>query len=647
VTPELVPTTPRKPLHVFVAPAGNAFMRDIAAWIAEAGAQLGRPSTLHDDGSVPDDPAAINLVVAPHEFYLLGDLDDRAIDRAARISVPVCTEQPGTPWFDIGEAVAGAGPLVLDINAHGVAALRERGHVVRHLRLGGVPGIRADEAGAAERDIDLLFLGGRTDRRAARLAAMAPVLWDRACDLRLFSFSRPVHDGVPGLVFGDDKYRLLARSRILLNIHRHDAQPGYFEWARMVEAMANGCCVVTEPVTGLEPLVPGEHLVVTDDLEGEVTRLLDDPEECRRIGEAGRRAVLDDHPLTGTLGPILDELDGVAPDLSPCGRRVPRYRRRMIVAQQHPLLPAFRPTQRIRRRLYRALMAETALQREIERVRCLVRHGVDDHVERIESAAYAGAEPEVSIVVTLYDYAHVVVETLDSLVASRGVAFEIVVVDDHSTDDGREVVRRFVDDHPDVPIVVLGSDVNRGLPTARNLGFAAARAAKVMVMDADNLVYPNALRVLSDTLDDDPDAAFAYSTLEEFGVTQGVRSAMAFHPAWLCEANYIDAQAMLRRAAWGRHGGYRTDDELVFGWEDWELWLRLAAAGEHGVHVPRMLGRYRTQEASMIATSNLVADEMLTHLRELHPTLPWPDPEPDPGPDPTPDPEPGVGPDPP
>jgi GT2 family glycosyltransferase len=186
------------------------------------------------------------------------------------------------------------------------------------------------------------------------------------------------------------------------------------------------------------------------------------------------------------------------------------------------------------------------------------------------------------------------------------------------------VVAEYVAAHPEVPFLLLGSDVNRGLPASRNLAIEVCRAEKIMVMDADNLVYPNALRQLSDALDRDPSAAFAYSTLEEFGVAPGVRSAMAWNPAWLCERNYIDAQAMLRRSAWDRHGGYRVDDELVFGWEDWELWLRLAAAGEHGVHVPRMLGRYRTQEQSMLSTTNLIADHMLRHLRELHPGLPWP-----------------------
>ncbi len=144
-----------------------------------------------------------------------------------------------------------------------------------------------------------------------------------------------------------------------------------------------------------------------------------------------------------------------------------------------------------------------------------------------------------------------------------------------------------------------------------------------MVMDADNLVYPNAIARLSRALDDDPDASFAYSSLEEFGVEPGVRSAMAFSVERLCAGNYIDAQAMIRLDAWARHGGYRTGDEMIFGWEDWELWLRMAAAGEHGVHVAQMLGRYRTQAESMLSTTNLVADQMIEHLQAVHPGLPW------------------------
>ncbi|MFW2332947.1 glycosyltransferase, partial [Ilumatobacter sp.] len=551
---------------------------------------------------------------------LLSDFDDRTIHRAAQLSAPVCTEQPGTPWFDLGVITVRSSPLVLDINAHGVAALCDAGIEAHHLRLGAVPSMRA---ATVERDVDVLFLGGKTDHRAERLAQLAPTLWERDVELRLFSFTRPVRRGEPGLVFGDDKYRLLARSRILLNIHRDDARPGYFEWARMVEAMANGCCIVTEPVTGHEPFLDGEHFVATDDPEAALAELLADPERCRRIGESARVAALDSFPLRSSLVPVLERLDRLDP-APVITRRVPRYRRRLIVAQQHPLLPAFRPNRQLRADLYQALVAETALQRRIERARSLAVHGVDEHVEIVRSDAYDGASPRVSVVVTLYDYAHLVTDTLESVVVSTGTDLEIIVIDDHSTDDGRDVVKRFIERHPDTPIVLLGSDVNRGLPAARNLGFEHARAELVMVMDADNLVYPNAIARLSAALDDDPGAAFAYSSLEEFGASAGVRSAMAWNVERLCESNYIDAQAMIRLDAWRRHGGYRVGDELVFGWEDWELWLRLAAAGERGVHLAEMLGRYRTQPESMIATTNLVADQMAAHLRELHPALPWP-----------------------
>ena len=614
-----------RPLNVFVAPTGNAFMGDIASWIVEAGTVLGYPASLHDQGDRPHDPDAINLVVAPHEFYLLDGYTDRQIDATARLSIPVCTEQPGTPWFEISRQFCTASRTVLDINQHGVEALRGYGIDAHHLRLGAVPSMDRRVPGAT-RTTELLFLGGRTEHRGRRLAELAPLLWNREVDLRLFTFNRPVLDGVGGLVFGPDKYDLLADSLVLLNLHRDDTNPGYFEWARMIEAMANGCCVVTEPSTGYEPLEAGLHFVEVDRPSEVIPLLLDDPISAAEVGRRAAQAVLEQYPLTATLGPQLERIEQLPPVRS--GRRLvaPRYGSRALRAQQIPVLPAFTPTAAIRHRIYHALMAETALQREIERARCQLHHGSDDHVERIESAAYHQSDvPEVSVLVTLYDYAHLVGETLDSIAASVDVDFEIVIVDDHSNDDGRRVVTDWIGEHPGVAALLLGSEINRGLPAGRNLGIAAGRGSKVMVMDADNLVYPSALRRLADALDDDPAAAFAYSSLEEFGTSAGVRSAMAWHVPWLCEANYIDAQAMLRRDAWVRHGGYRTDDELVFGWEDWELWLRLAAAGEHGVHVAQMLGRYRTQAESMISTTNLVADQMAAHLRDLHPGLAWPD----------------------
>ena len=116
------------------------------------------------------------------------------------------------------------------------------------------------------------FLGGLDERRGAVLASLAPELYRLNTDLHLFRFDRPVNAATPGVVFGDRKYQLLSSSKLLLNIHRDRSThlpaganpPAYFEWARMIEAMANGCVVVTEASEGFEPLQPGVHFVEAD-----------------------------------------------------------------------------------------------------------------------------------------------------------------------------------------------------------------------------------------------------------------------------------------------------------------------------------------------------------------------------------------------
>ena len=614
-----------KPVEVYVARNGNAFMSDIAQWLAEAAGLAGRDVTVVTD-RLPRDPLVTNLVLAPHEFFLLHDATDAEVNRAAAISVPIGTEQPGTAWFGLGLTFCRPSHRVLDINAHGVKAVRRVGIAATRLALGAVPSM---VSGSVDRDVDVLFLGGDTGRRRAVLSALGPVLWNRRSDLRLFRFTEPVHGGVPGLVFGQDKYDLLARTRILVNVHRDDTAPGYFEWARMVETMANGATVVTEPSTGFEPLVPGTHFVSTDDLAGTVVELLADPDRCGAIGEAGRKAVLDENPLSALLRPVLDELDELDLTRSTWNQRRRTRSNKVVRTHRRPFLPEFRPAETLRVRVYHALLAEQDIQRSIDAARCQLKYGVPSHDVEFTTTGYdaslaSGVAPEVSVVVTLYNYAGVVTETLESLAASTDVDIEIIVVDDHSTDDGRAVVQTFMERVIDLPVLLLGRENNCGLPKARNHGIARARADKVMIIDADNTVYPVCLRRLADTLDANPEASFVYSTLEAFGHEPGLRSQLPWYVPWLCAANYLDAQAMIRRGVLERHGGYRDDDEWIYGWEDWDLWLRLAVAGEHGVHIPEMLGRYRTQRTSMISMSNLAAGAMTTHLRVCYPTLPWP-----------------------
>jgi hypothetical protein len=625
-------------VKVFVSARGNGFMVDIASWIAEAATLTGRPAQVVTDG-LPTDDGSLNLVVAPHEFFELHDASAADLKRAAAASVCVCTEQPGTPWFHLSVDACRRGLRTLDISGHGTEALLTLGIDARRLRLGSVPSMTAPRSPVGEREIDVLFMGGLDDRRGAALATMAPTLYRRHSELRLFRFEKPAVPGSPGLLFGADKYRLLGRAKVLLNVHRdrsmHHADPSharpYFEWARMVEAIANGCVVVSEASDDHEPLQPGVHFIEAsvDDMPAAVAGLLDDPERRERIASAARDAIGGDHSLAAQLGPLLDGLEAEVLPRVAAHVVAGRHRRglwRYGASKVPPpvRLGAFRPYAPIQVHAKHLALADNRMLQRLDGAACLLAHGSTQHIERVETPAYPTAVPEVSVVVSLYNYADVVVDTLDSIVASEDVRFEVIVVEDHATDHSREVVRAYLHAHPEVPMVLLAKNANEGLAAARNTGFEAARAPLVMVMDADNMVYPTCLRRLADALAADPEAGAAYAILEDFGTQRNVRSALVWDVERLCRANYIDAQAMLRRSTWQQLGGYRNDDDHVFGWEDWDLWLRLARSGGHATLVPAILGRYRVQTASMITLTNLATDDSIAAIHARYPDLPWP-----------------------
>ena len=271
-------------VNVFVAARGNQFMTDIAGWIVEAAALTGRTVELIDD-RLPSADGSINLVVAPHEFFELFKAPRLDLQCAAAASVCINTEQPGTSWFRLAVDACRRGLLTLDISDQGVAALRGAGVAVERLRLGGVPSMQATHP-SVDRPIDVLFMGGLDDRRGAALAELAPHLWRRHTDIRLVGGDRPIHDATPQTVFGAEKYDLLSSAKLLLNIHRDRPggseslaeHPPYFEWARAVEAIAQGCVVITEPSEGCEPLVAGAHFVeaTVDEMAGVIDELLED-----------------------------------------------------------------------------------------------------------------------------------------------------------------------------------------------------------------------------------------------------------------------------------------------------------------------------------------------------------------------------------
>ncbi len=554
----------------------------------------------------------------PHEYMPLTLPEAHPRADQLRRSVALCTEQPGTHWFDEASAIAEGAGAVIDINREGVRELRRRGIEAELLTLGWVPDW--DHWGGDKtraRSFDVTFMGAYTPRRAEALARCSGVL------SRWHSYINVTDDSIPNTLNTDSflagarKWEHLASSRLLLNVHRSSLP--YLEWQRMVGAIANGCVVVTEHSLGSAPLVPGEHFISTslDSLPHTVDALLEDPQRVTSIRDAAYSVLRKELPLSASIGVLIDALeraagsavDGVFP-----GRRYPRPLPRPAPAplpEYERLALEKTDADVMRMALKHLLIAQSDLRRRLDAPKAQ-----RDMVDRFGEQRL---RPKVSVVLTVFNYAHTVSEAVASVAASEFADIELVVVDDGSKDDSLSVLRRALERFPQLAATLVARGQNHGLPNARNTGLHHSRGDYVFILDADNTIYPHCLGRLVGTLEANPDAAFAYGLLEVFdgARSRDLLSWREWDPARLRYGNFVDAMAMIRRPVLESVGGYTTDPRL-FGWEDFALWCTLAEHGWSGVRVPEILARYRKGLLSMISLTDIDGRDAWAALLESH-----------------------------
>lgn len=225
-------------------------------------------------------------------------------------------------------------------------------------------------------------------------------------------------------------------------------------------------------------------------------------------------------------------------------------------------------------------------------------HPVDYRWER-QSPPTGGvvAPPRVSVVVPCFNQSEYLEETIESVLGQTFRAYEIVIVDDESTDATPEVARALAERYPWAPIRILRQR-NTGLPGARNAGIAVSRGEYVLPLDADDLIGSTFLERCVAALDERPDLSIAYGGQQNFGVDH------EFHPHGPYDfrietiVNLIGVASLFRRTAWEDVGGY-ADGE----YEDWTFWIGCGAHGHHALHVPSTHFYYRVREGSMYAGS--------------------------------------------
>lgn len=623
---------PAPELAFVMAPRQNLFFDELVHALRDEAEALGAHTSLHVGNFPGPRPDLIYVLVPPHEYFTLmhGRIGPPA--EALRRTIFVCAEQPGSQFFDANVALARRGGALFDINRHAVQAFARQGITAQHLQLGWTQ--RWDHLAERERDIDILFMGCVSDRRTRALANYARTFSRRRVELVLSDNSRPNWTASEAFRADSEKWDLLGRTKVLINIHQDKFL--YFEWLRIVQAMSNGAVVVSEHSLDFAPLVSGKHLLFgeADALHLLAEMLLEDGDRWWHMQTDAYHLVRDTLPLGLGVGRLLNAAGVLAnneplPDADhefftqppPDPSEIPVFE-----TKTRPPSPAQgdHNSAMIRRAVKDIKLDLMELRRRQTRIDIALATGrAPAPIELIgRTAGYAGIEPRVSILMALFNYEDHVVGALDSALRSVGCPFEIVVVDDGSGDRSREQVERWMSHHADAATILLCHPVNRGLAHARNSALGWARGEFCFVLDADNEVYPHCLKRLTETLEGTPDAAFAYGTLECFRTGQpvGLMNAFPWEPARLRMGNYIDAMALIRTSLLRELGGYALDRRL-HGWEDFELWCRVAEAGGYGLRVPEIVARYRLTQHSMLAQTNISATDAFSLIIERNPVL--------------------------
>ncbi|MFL6582929.1 MAG: glycosyltransferase [Chthoniobacterales bacterium] len=653
-----------KHIELFATSKSNLFIIEIGELVAAGFREIGCTAALHIDEIPKQNPApdTVQLVVVPHEFYnlfLTLQIERRRARELTRDLVLLCVEQPETVWFQSNLQWAVYARAIADINPLGVSAYRSRALRCHHLQLGYHEMLSAEPRPHQQRVHDIVFLGSLTERRDEFFAEHAEFFSRHHCHIRLVPLGFAKTKATKSYLSTERRNELLSNSKILLNVHYSEQK--YFEWHRMLVAIANGCCIITETCEGHGPLVPGKHFVMVDPefLVPTCEYYLAHPDECARIAQEALAFVRTELRQAQGCSAFLNELaiedaaarlpGDVVADAAPVplprplfftltrhtifllGRAmrddakefVGRFSRNGAAQQKQPEpLASPEDTRRTvvaKRQAYRGRLQQQ--QKAAQRGEAIM--------ETRDNARYAQCDaPALTVIVTLFNYAQFIDECVASVERAASelkAPVEVVIVNDASTDASLAAALRCQERH-DLPVRVVDKKYNTGLADARNTGITMARAPFVFILDADNLVFPAAFAQLLAAISAD-DYAAAFSLLCRFRGTPenrvGLLSYYDWDPQVLVQYPYIDAMAMFRRDALVEAGGY--DNELSqigwFGWEDYDLWLRFAHYGHKIAFVPNILCLYRHHERSMINTTNLFEVELVNHLVTKYPQL--------------------------
>ena len=200
--------------------------------------------------------------------------------------------------------------------------------------------------------------------------------------------------------------------------------------------------------------------------------------------------------------------------------------------------------------------------------------------------------PKVSVIVPCYNQGAWLEETINSVLAQSYKDFELIVINDGSTDAATIAALKMLEEKK---IQVLHTE-NKGVSAARNLGILHSTGEFILPLDADDYIDENFLLKTVPLLEQNEALILIGTAAQYFGEITGEEVLPAYSQKQHLLQNLFFNTSLFRKKQFDAIGGY--DENFLEGWEDWDLFLRLVADGSEVHIIAEPLLYYRIKSSS-------------------------------------------------
>lgn len=201
-------------------------------------------------------------------------------------------------------------------------------------------------------------------------------------------------------------------------------------------------------------------------------------------------------------------------------------------------------------------------------------------------------KPLISIIVPCYNNGEYIQECLNSVHNQEYSNYEIVVINDGSTDAHTNKVVKAIA-HPKVKIL---ETKNQGVSLARNSGIEASSGKYILPLDADDKIGSDFISNAINILENNPDVKVVSCDVELFGAKKGLLELDSYSLGKILAKNLLTVSCVFRRTDFDQTPGFNPN--MKEGFEDWDFWLSLLKTGGK-VHKIESLGFfYRIKQNS-------------------------------------------------